>query len=349
MKDFIDVSSIGSPPLRLGRGIALVLGGVALVAVAACGGGASSKDLKITYVSLEDGNQEIYSILASGEENSRRLTSTREFSESRPAYSPDASRIAFLSDRNGSDDLYVMDADGNGEQRTVETEGKRSGFAWSPTGKRIAYVSEADGLTEIFVVDVEEKDERRLTKNTIVEQLGGWSPDGIWIVYAVTGDEAAQGIYKKNPDGVDEIQLTEDPDFKPQFSPDGKKIAFETTRDGATEIYVIDADGEEESNVSKGSEEDFDFDWSPDSKKLVFVSDRDGNEEIYVALVNGKDEIRLTNNRAVDSHPRWSPNGKQIVFASNADGDFDLFVMNSDGTNQRRLTTTDFDALQPDW
>jgi TolB protein len=319
------------------------------IAVIACGGGGTSAPLEITYISEEDGNAEVFSILADGSENSKRLTSTRNDGESSPKYSPDASSIAFLSDRKGDNDLYVMDILGNGEQRAVETDGKRTSFAWSPDGTRIAYVSEdADG-TEIHVVDVEEKQERRLTKNAATEQLGNWSPDGIWIVYAVTDDSEFQGIYKKNPDGVDEIQLTKSPDSKPQFSPDGSGIAYESIRNGKLEIYIIDEDAENETNVSGGDSDDHDFDWSPDSRKLVFVSDRDENPEIYIVDRDGDNLTRLTNNRAIDSSPRWSPEGDQIVFSSNADGDFDLFVMDDRGGNQKRLTNNDFDATQPDW
>ena len=319
------------------------------IAVIACGGGGSSAPLEIIYISVEDGNAEVYSILADGSENPKRLTSTRDDGESSPKYSPGATSIAFLSDRNGDDDLYVMDVLGNGEQRAVETDGKRTSFAWSPDGTRIAYVSEEANETEIHVVDVEEKQERRLTKNAATEQLGNWSPDGVWIVYAVTDDSDSQGIYKKNPDGVDEIQLTESADSKPQFSPDGSRIAYESIRNGELEIYIIDEDAENETNVSGDSGNDTDFDWSPDSRKLVFVSDRDGNPEIYIVDRDGGNLTRLTNNRATDSSPRWSPEGDQIVFSSNADGDFDLFVMDGGGGNQKRLTNNDFDATQPDW
>ena len=335
--------------------VGIRLGGIRLfgllaitVALMACGGG-SSTPLEITYISVEDGNREVYSILADGSENPKRLTSTRDYAEFSPKYSPDAASIAFLSDRNGQDDLFMMDALGNGEQRAVEGDGRRTSFAWSPDGARIAYVSEEGNETEIHVVDVAEKQERRLTKNTATEQLGNWSPDGIWIVYAVIDESDYLGIYKKNPDGVDEIQLTENPDSKPQYSPNGALIAFESNRNGELEIYVIDDDGENETNVSAGSDTAWDYDWSPDSRKLVFVSNTDGNAEIYVVDRDGDNLTRLTNNRAQDSSPRWSPDGDWIVFSSNADGDFDLFVMDDKGGNQKRLTNNDFDAIEPDW
>ncbi len=253
-----------------------------------------------------------------------------------------------------------MDALGNAQQRAIQAEDVQSAFAWAPDENRIAYVSGAAKQREVYIVDLDQKKELRLTKNKLDEELGGWSPDGKWVVYAVTSPPDRQGIYKKNPDGVNEIQLTAKPDFAPRWSPDGNNIAFLSERDGDLEIYVMDEDGEEAVyvmgedgeeaiNVTKKPGDDYDFEWSRDSNRLVFVSERDGNPEIYVVESDGDNPQRLTSNRAVDAAPRWSQDGDRIIFASNADGDFDLFIMDRDGKNQTRLTATESDEMAPDW
>ena len=314
-----------------------------LIATAACGGAGGGG--RVAFTSSRDGNPEVYSARSDGEDP-QRLTNTAS-AESNPAWSPNRQQIAFLSDRNGLNDLWIMDLEGESEQRAVEAGGKRNQFAWAPDSKRIAYTSDQDGDIDVYVVDLEKNQQIRLTDFPGEEDLGGWSPNGEWVVFGVrTGD--AQGIHKKNPLGVDEIQLTEKPDFSPQWAPRGDQIAFLSERDGDLEIYVMGLDGQEETNLSKKPGPDLDFDWSPDGRRIAFISERDGNAEVYVASLEGE-VTRLTRNTVEERNPRWSPSGGRIIFASKADGDFDLYTMRSDGSDQQRVTATEAEDLGPDW
>jgi len=85
------------------------------------------------------------------------------------------------------------------------------------------------------------------------------------------------------------------------------KVAFVSDRDGNLEIYVMDADGSNQINLSNNSAIDSFPSWSPDGSKIAFQSNRDGNWEIYVMDADGSNQINLTNNRAKDYSPSWSP------------------------------------------
>ena len=85
------------------------------------------------------------------------------------------------------------------------------------------------------------------------------------------------------------------------------KIAFHSNRDGNSEIYVMNADGSEQTNLTNNRAPDAFPSWSPDGKKIAFSSDRDGNSEIYVMNADGSEQVNLTNNRAQDWFPSWSP------------------------------------------
>ena len=145
-------------------------------------------------------------------------------------------------------------------------------------------------------------------------------------------------------------------DDVPSWSPDGTKITFTSNRDGAGDIYVMNADGSNVTRLTKALGRDASSVWSPDGSKIVFDSDRDGNREIYVMNADGSDQTRLTFDPSSDVGPvSFSPDGKQIAFARNktdagvASFYYDIFVMNLDGSDLRQLTTDpEFDA-EPAW
>ncbi len=115
-------------------------------------------------------------------------------------------------------------------------------------------------------------------------------------------------------------------------SPEQTKIAFVSDRDGNVEIYVMNADGSEQINLTNNPASDWFPSWSPDGKKIVFNSDRDGNYEFYVMNADGSEQKRLTNNRAYDWSSSCSPDGKKIVFTSVRDWISEIYVMNADGS-----------------
>ena len=117
------------------------------------------------------------------------------------------------------------------------------------------------------------------------------------------------------------------------------KLAFASNRDGNHEVYVMNADGTGQTNLTQNAASDTEPAWSPDGQRLAFTSDRDGNDEVYVMNADGTGQARLTHNAASDSHPAWSPDGQRLAFARGTlDGSGEIYVMNADGTGQTNLT-----------
>jgi len=127
------------------------------------------------------------------------------------------------------------------------------------------------------------------------------------------------------------------------------KIAFVSDRDGNSEIYVMEANGQNQINLTNNPANDWDPAWSPDGKKIAFVSNRDGDAEIYVMNADGSNVIQLTQNLAKDEEPNWSPDGRFIVFQSERDGNKEIYIMDQDGANQRNLTNYSNRDESPCW
>jgi Tol biopolymer transport system component len=209
--------------------------------------------------------------------------------------------IAFVSNRDGNYDIYVMNADGSGVTRLTSDTAPDYDWSptWSPDGSKIAFWrgrQSVGGVEEIFVMSADGSGLRRLTSIP--------------------------------------------PNRNPQWAPDGSKIAFVTVRDWNSEIFVINADGSGLRNLTNNPANEDAPAWSPDGTKIAFTSDRDANGEIYVMNADGSSPTRFTNDDAWDGDPIWSPDGSKIAFVSGSwlDGDWQISTMNADGSGLTRLT-----------
>ena len=134
-----------------------------------------------------------------------------------------------------------------------------------------------------------------------------------------------------------------------QPQPAGNRIAFVSDRDGNFEIYMMNADGSNQTRLTNNPAEDGMPAWSPDGSCLAFNSDRDGNFEIYVMDADGSNQTRLTNDPGWDTMPAWSPDGSCLAFNSDRDGKSEIYVMDADGSNQRNLTNNPAWDGDPAW
>jgi Tol biopolymer transport system component len=131
------------------------------------------------------------------------------------------------------------------------------------------------------------------------------------------------------------------------------RIAFGTSRNGNNpEVFLMNADGSNQTNLSNHPAGDGQPGWSPDRSRIAFTTSRGGNgltSEIWLMNADGSELARLTSNPARDEGARWSPNGSKIAFVSDRDGNQEIYVMNADGSGQIRLTNDLARDDQPDW
>lgn len=280
---------------------------------------------EILFDSERDGNRDIYVMYANGS-NVRRLTQTAGKGRMSwgPKWSPDRTRIAFFSNRDGVSEegrpeeyeIYVMAADGTELRRLTQNQAVDREPSWSADGKEITFVSNRDGNYEIYVMSERGSDVRRLTNHHADDAAPRWSPEGTHISFVSRRDGPEFRIYVMNADGSGVRRLTDFPAGGHHWSPDGAKLVFDSRLlDGNWEVYVMDADGANVSRLTNHPKADARPKWSRDGTKIIFHSTRDGTSEteledgseyeIYIMDADGSNVRRLTFNRVFDGHPDW--------------------------------------------
>jgi Tol biopolymer transport system component len=148
-----------------------------------------------------------------------RITQTPSY-DGDAVWSPDGSKIAFISDRGGTSDVWVMNPDGSGQTRLTQSSGGDDRPSWSPDGKQIAFSRGGDDEKDagIFVMDAEGSNQHRLISGEGREPT--WSPDGRWLAL-VSDRDGSPNIYVAARDGSRILQLTSDPapKFRPSWRP----------------------------------------------------------------------------------------------------------------------------------
>jgi Tol biopolymer transport system component len=221
--------------------------------------------------------------------------------------------------------------------------------SFSPDGKTVAFFRLGNEPIEtgIYLLDVSSGE-----ISFLVQSRGcpDWSPTDSLIAYQGLDDQ----IYTIHlPTGKISQLTTEGQNYYPDFSPNGKRIAYDSNwKDarGASAIWLMDPDGGNKKDISvHGTGEWRDPCWSSDGDKIGhFRYIGVVTSEIFIMDSTGTSEVRLTNNNRQDTAPAWSPDGSLIAWASQVSGKTypDLWLMNTDGTDQRYFLSR---AKNPDW
>ena len=269
-----------------------------------------------------------------------------------PFWSPDGKQIVLISSRHGGMKVHIIDASsvghGNDMRQLTTGDAEDDAPAWSPDGKKIVFVSIRAGVSQIFVMDADGTESRQLTKGNAENIHPTWSPDSAKILFNTThfpGATAVDGrdvpsdnkmigeqIDKKmelatiRPDGTDLKRITTGGGYTyASYSPDGMSILHRRVQGALSEIFIMNADGSNDHNVSGEGNLDGWPAWSSDGKRIVFS--RRVKEAFQLFLMNhdGTGVRQLTDAPGEFVNPRWSPDGTKIL-CSRRLGDMNLVI-----------------------
>ncbi len=208
-------------------------------------------------------------------------------------------------------------------------------LSWSPDGKKFLFTRVPPGKMGLWTMNADGSDQKALMPKEPMPHFDGhWSPDGTRIVFVydqLQGTDGKLQIDVIDADGMNRKTLLPHKAFDeaPRWSPDGKQVAWVSTRDKNQDIWVCDALGKNLKRLTSDPGPDNGPTWSPDGKQLAFASGRSGNFEIFVMEADGSNQRNLTHHPKMDYWPVWSPDGKHIAFTSNRDGNYEIYVMDA--------------------
>jgi Tol biopolymer transport system component len=263
-----------------------------------------------------------------------------------PVVSPRGDLIAFLSNRGGAEDLYVIGADGTGEKQLTHSPDEETGIQWTADGKQIIYSVFKDDSSRIFAIRPDGTHQRELGR--VPGRSPMLAPNGKRVVF-MAGTWTATKLMVSGLDGAKAVQINDGTSiaWNNHWSPDGKRIAFTSRPEpgGEVAVFVANADGTGRRQVTHIAPEEGGAQWpvwSPDGRLLaVQVNSRvtKGSAQIWIVDVDSGDARKLGANAPyLDETPSWFPDGMRVAFQSNRAGQMDVWVMNVDGSGKRQVT-----------
>ena len=268
---------------------------------------------------------------------------------------PAEGRIAFVSARDGSAEVYVMRADGQDQTRVTRTRAPESEPDWAPDGIHVAV--EQRGALHVVRADGTDGTAQLTKSDYCPDGDPAWAPDGRRLAFTRVPGHLSVALATMTSDGRRQRFLADGRNGHPDWAPDGRRIAFTASyveglpgapgSAGAGEIRVVRADGSGRAGpvLAAGVRPA----WSPDGARIAFQAERGGNVDVYAMDADGGNVTRLTDDPAADTEPTWSPDATKIAFVSRRSGNADVYVMDANGDGETRLTDSSADDATPAW
>lgn len=265
-----------------------------------------------------------------------------------PVVSPDGNHIAFTSNRDGTPDLYVMNADGTGVVRLTRSPAEEAISGWNTDGTRLFYTIVSGDSAHTYSVAAD---------GTGVTSVGTYaartvlvSPDGQSVIYGA-GPWATMQLFRERVDGTGSRRLTPGGGayWCSSLTDNGTRVATSRSDSNGMQVWIFDASTDESWMATSFPKSDGNPQcpaWAPEGRRLALQSaapvadstKRDGH--IWVLRLDTGAATKLAEHASpyLDEAPSWFPDGRRIAFQSNRTGRWEIWVMNYDGTGAHQIT-----------
>jgi Tol biopolymer transport system component len=270
-----------------------------------------------------------------------------------PAFSPDGRTLSFSRFSNGGvSDIYLVPVGGGEPSRLTLDNRYIDGLAWTADGREIVFHVGRGGDYGLWRISVTGGTPERLAVGGDSDFSPPLSPQGNRLAISRQRNRLAYvqsafdtniwriEIPKSKGRGNPPIKLivSTNLDQGPQYSPDGKRIVFESTRSGSCEVWLCDSNGTNLDQLTSYGRVTGTPRWSPDGRHIAFDSRIETNSDIYVMGAEGGSPRRLTTETSDDNVPSWSRDGRWIYFCSNRSGDHQVWKIPVEGGEAVQVT-----------
>ncbi len=263
-----------------------------------------------------------------------------------------STEIAFVSDRKGNKEIFVMNADGSNARAATANRSINNFPDWSPDGDTILYTSYRHrNQASLFMSSRGLRRPGRVLPSLDKAQYRGvFDPTGKQLALVISNGEAPD-LYLSRDDGQKLRRLTKTRaiEVSPTWSPDGSRLAFVSDKTGAPQIYVMDTGGSSVRRLTYDGTYNTAPAWSPDGRWIAYETRVGGQFDIWLIDPEGEVNVPLVTHPRSDESPTWSPNSRKLAFSSTRRGRADVYVIDRDGSNLRRLTRGAGHNTSPSW
>jgi len=257
-----------------------------------------------------------------------------------------ATRIVFVRQNRGSNDLMIVDSDGENLRRLTGTEGLIYSPSWAPDASRVAYTLQGEGTSTLFERDMRSGRIRTVaTPRSQLIMTPVYSPDGSKLAFAANINDRLE-LFESDVTSGRFQQVTRGPaySFSPSYSPDGSRIAFNSNRLGNPHIYVMPSGGGGATLITPFVSGQRGYytspQWAPSGTQITFHGhwNSRGTYHVFVADANRPlSQIRQLTTEGNNEDPSWAPDGRHVVFTASGGGRNGLYVVDVQSGRVREL------------
>ena len=256
-----------------------------------------------------------------------------------PAFSPDGRLLAFVrTEMDGRQDVAVVTVNGGRVRRLAREQKGVTGLDWTADGREVVYAANRDGAAGLWRVGLDGGDPRWVSLGADAGEIAAPSVGRAGGVAFARQLVRSQVVEVGADSTVRSVAPSTRDDRQPAVSPDGRRVAFVSTRSGSHEVWVARADGSGAARLTDfGGARVSGPRWSPDGRSVVVSARLEGDADVFVVGPDGAAR-RLTDSDADDVAPTWSRDGESVYFASDRGDTWQIYRVPVAGGDAQPVT-----------